>query len=162
MNRVVVGIDGTASSHDALAWAAEEATRRDAQLVVVHAWKVPVAASGPGWPLLTDTAPFAAAAQATVRRALEAFDTSGLPRGVATRLVEGDAATALLKEASNAELLVVGSSRRSWLGELLFGSVGREVRRHASVPAVVVPPRRGTALRTAPIRSSEKVLSQAP
>ena len=39
--RIVVGVDGSPSSHDALVWAADEAARRDARLDVVNAWSVP-------------------------------------------------------------------------------------------------------------------------
>ena len=37
-DRVVVGVDGSAASDEALRWAADEADRHDVGLVVVHAW----------------------------------------------------------------------------------------------------------------------------
>ena len=41
--RVVVGVDESEAAHDALALAFEEAQRRKARLVVLHAWKLPTA-----------------------------------------------------------------------------------------------------------------------
>lgn len=45
--RVVVGVDGSRASRDALTWAAAEARARDADLDVVHAWRVPALAASP-------------------------------------------------------------------------------------------------------------------
>ena len=41
--RIVVGVDGSKGSADALRWAAEEARNRGATLVVVHGWEIPYA-----------------------------------------------------------------------------------------------------------------------
>jgi nucleotide-binding universal stress UspA family protein len=45
--RVVVGIDGSARSLDAMRWAAAEARARDADLDVVHAWRLPMMVTPP-------------------------------------------------------------------------------------------------------------------
>lgn len=46
---ITAGVDGTAESHAALAWAAREAVRRDLALRVVHVWQlVPDQAFGAG------------------------------------------------------------------------------------------------------------------
>ncbi len=39
--RIVVGVDGSPASYDALTWAAAEARRRSARLDLVHAWVIP-------------------------------------------------------------------------------------------------------------------------
>lgn len=48
MKRIVVGIDGSAESKQALRWAAAEAKLRGAVLRVVHTWFFPYIAAGPG------------------------------------------------------------------------------------------------------------------
>ena len=140
MKRVVVGVDGTPHSDQALAWAADEAVLRDARLVVVHAWRVPAVVRGVTLPPLPDRAPFAEAAAAVLREAVNSVDARRLPNGVESRLVEGDASAALVRAARDAEVLVVGSRRRGRLGELLLGSVSRQVAHDAPVPVVVVGP----------------------
>jgi nucleotide-binding universal stress UspA family protein len=45
---IVVGVDGSKSSSEALKWAAEEARLRGATLKVVRAWQVPAFAYGYG------------------------------------------------------------------------------------------------------------------
>jgi len=41
MNKIVVGVDGSRCSQDALRWAVEEAARRGDKVVAVHAWDSP-------------------------------------------------------------------------------------------------------------------------
>jgi nucleotide-binding universal stress UspA family protein len=57
---------------------------------------------------------------------------------VSTRLVRGTAARALLGEARDARLLVLGSRSRSGLRALLSGSVAGPVSRHCPCPIVVI------------------------
>ena len=47
VDRIVVGIDGSAGAFAALSWAVEEAQRRSVELVVVHGWLLPQAAADP-------------------------------------------------------------------------------------------------------------------
>jgi len=55
MKRIVVGIDGSAESKQALRWAVAEAKLRGAALRVVHTWFFPYIAPGPGVdPVLLD------------------------------------------------------------------------------------------------------------
>jgi nucleotide-binding universal stress UspA family protein len=55
------------------------------------------------------------------------------------RLVEGDAAHALLDAARDAALLVVGARRNGVIHGTLFGSVSQRCAIHARCPVVVVP-----------------------
>ncbi|HEX2427948.1 MAG TPA: universal stress protein, partial [Gaiellaceae bacterium] len=57
---------------------------------------------------------------------------------VEQRIVEGDPGDVLVKEAAEADLVVVGSHGRSGLTAALLGSVSRNVVDHASCPVVVV------------------------
>jgi nucleotide-binding universal stress UspA family protein len=143
---VVVGVDGSAPSIAALRFAAEEAERRNAQLVAVHAWTF-VAASAvadPGLIPVPDVDYVGQleaernAAQAEIDTALEKAFPNGLPVDVDARLVEAPAGEALLAEGENADLIVVGSSGKSGLTSVLLGSVSRHVVSHSHSPVTVV------------------------
>jgi nucleotide-binding universal stress UspA family protein len=143
---IAVGVDGSPSSRAALHWAVEEADLRNARVVAVHAWTfVPPAPFGePGMmpmagvdltgPLETEEH----AARAELEAALEDAFPGGAPDWVESKLVDGDAASALEAEAATADLLVVGSRGRSGIASVLLGSVSRHVVDHAPCPVVVV------------------------
>jgi nucleotide-binding universal stress UspA family protein len=54
-------------------------------------------------------------------------------------VVEGQAAKALLSNAGDAELLVVGRRGHGSFREMLLGSISRQVVVHAKCPLVIVP-----------------------
>ena len=140
MERIVVGVDGSASSQHALQWAGDEARRRGAQLVVVHAWTVPPLAYGSSvipFTLEQDRLAFAKSASALVDRMVEAADLDGVD--VEVRLVPEAAGRALVDASADADMIVVGSTGRSALRQMLVGSTARYVRRHTSTPMVVIP-----------------------
>jgi len=141
MRKIVVGIDGSASSQNALEWAAREAVLRQARLVVVHAWQVPTNAYGNYPSMFPDPETYRSAAVDLVRTALSEIDEDALPLGAEERLVQGDATTALLDAAVDADMIVLGSNKRGGLGQLLLGSTSREVSRRSAVAVVVVPAR---------------------
>ena len=79
------------------------------------------------------------AAKETLDAAIDAADTSGLASPV-ERLVEaGGAPGTILRAATNASLVVVGSHGRTGLKGVLLGSVSGQVVHHAPCPVVVVP-----------------------
>ncbi|GGS90563.1 universal stress protein [Nonomuraea spiralis] len=137
--RVMVGIDGTGDCEAALLWAAEEADRRGARLVVVHAWE----------PRTEHRAPYArhpaepagleeACAGVVLDRAL-ALARERIP-GVAVegRLVRGRPEAALAERARGAGLLVLGSAARR-AGDGRLGAVLLTCLRLQPCPVVVVP-----------------------
>lgn len=133
-NRIVVGTDGSEGADEALQWAIDEADRRDAELVVVHAWDYPYGtelSSAAVIDLMRVDA--ALVLEEAVRRCRDRG--AGPVRG---ELVEGPAAPALLEHAQDADLVVVGSRGRGSFRSLLFGSVAHRVAAHATCPAVVV------------------------
>ncbi|WP_344979454.1 universal stress protein [Streptosporangium fragile] len=144
---VVVGVDGSASSFQAVAWAAEEAALRGAPLRVVHAalrWAYDV-------PLVPQPAHWGADAEASVRellrQATERAHAAAPGLEVTTEVVDGAAAGALAAAAGTAQLAVVGSRGRGGFTGLLLGSVGRDLAAEAPCPVVVVrhPPARDGA-----------------
>ena len=143
---IVVGVDGSAASHEALRWAAQEAVLRGARLVAVHAWAfVPPAPIGdPGMiPMPAVDLPGQLEAEQEAARA--EFDAAiaealGADRSIELeeRLVEGDAGDALVSESAGADLVVVGSHGRTGIKAALLGSVSRHVVDRAACPVVVV------------------------
>jgi nucleotide-binding universal stress UspA family protein len=142
---IVVGVDGSDASHDALRWAAEEAKLRSASLVALHAWSfVPAQPIGdpgmlavPAGDLPGQLDAESDAAQVSLDRAVEDAIT-GSDVELERRLVEGDAGEALVAASEDAVLVVVGSHGRSGFKAALLGSVSRHVVNHAACPVVVV------------------------
>jgi nucleotide-binding universal stress UspA family protein len=136
---VVVGVDGSAASAAALRWAVEEARRRDARLVALHAWHHAPFDGGTGHDPATGAEVGAARAGRLLDAALAAEDTEGVDvRCVVTR---SGAAAALLDAAADAAVLVVGARGAGGFAGLRLGSVGQHTARHARCPTVVVPAR---------------------
>jgi nucleotide-binding universal stress UspA family protein len=143
---IVVGVDGSEPSHEALRWAAAEADLRGAKIVAVHVWTfvppTPIGEPGmmpmPAGDYVGQMEAERNAAQAEVDDALSDVFPDGAPDDLESKLVEGDAEDGLVREAGDAELLVVGSSGRSGIASVLLGSVSRHVVSHAPCPVVVV------------------------
>jgi nucleotide-binding universal stress UspA family protein len=143
---IVVGVDGSDASNEALRWAAEEARLRSASLVAVYAWSFvppqPIGDPGmlamPAGDLPGQLDAESEAAQVGLDSAVE--DALGADPGVDVerKLVEGDAGEVLVAESKGAELVVVGSHGRSGFKAALLGSVSRQVVDHAACPVVVV------------------------
>lgn len=134
---IVIGVDGSAASNEALRWAVQEAALRGARLVAVHAWVfVPPAPIGdPGmipmpavdFPGQLDAEQEAAGLvlDAAIAQALAAESSSEIE--IEKRLVGGDAGEVLASESADADLVVVGSHGRSGIKAALLGSVSRYV-----------------------------------
>jgi nucleotide-binding universal stress UspA family protein len=137
-HRIVAGFDGSDGSAAAVEWAAREALARGSTLRVVTCSAVPPAIdySGVG---SRQVLSLSEAVEATRRR-----HPGLVVQQSATHL---DASSALLAEATEADLLVIGSSERGAARGLLFGSVARTAARRSPCPVVIV---RGC--RTRPVR----------
>jgi nucleotide-binding universal stress UspA family protein len=146
---IVVGVDGSDASEEALRWAADEARLRGAPLVAVLAWSfIPAEPIGdPGMLAIPagDLAGQLSAESDAARLTLEAAVSAALGAEPAVeveqKLVEGDASDVLVAESQSAELVVVGSHGRSGLKAALLGSVSRHVASHGVCPVVVVKTR---------------------
>jgi len=146
--KIVVGVDGSEPSHEALRWAAAEAELRGARIVAAHSWTfippTPIGEPGmipmPAADYVGQMEAERAAALAELEAVIGEVFADGPPAGLEAKLLEGDAEDALLREAADAELLVVGSRGRSGITSALLGSVSRHVVSHARCPVVVVKP----------------------
>lgn len=135
---IVVGVDTSASSKDALRWAAHQAELTGARLRVVMSWEIPSMAFWAPLPEGLDLEKDAREAlEQTVREVLgpdPAVDLSLV-------LAEGHPAPVLLEQAADADLLVLGSRGHGEFAGMLIGSVSEHCVAHAPCPVVVVRPR---------------------
>lgn len=154
--RVVVGVDGSEQGRAALRWAADEARRLSAELVVVRAWEPEPIVSAPMVPVVVTPREVEEEATHELQHDLRDIDPVGL---TLTTLVEaGGAGTLLEKHSHDADLLVVGSHGRGAVRSILLGSVSRHLIATAACPVVVVPPRAQVPLaRTAEADRTEGV-----
>lgn len=139
MSTIVVGVDGSPGALAALRYALGEARLRGADVRIVGAWHLPVAAYaggyGPGDPDLS--VGFEKDARGNLERALEQADVGDVHIDTVVR--EGNPAHVLLEEARDADLLVVGSRGLGGFRGLMLGSVGQQCAHHAPCPLVIVP-----------------------
>jgi nucleotide-binding universal stress UspA family protein len=134
MEKIVVGIDGSEQSKDALRFAVEEAEVHGARVFCVHAWTLPI-------PPPADYPALVKELQEAAERQLESTVEEVLDKGNVVRVdraaVEGPAATVLLDAAADADLIVVGSRGHGGFERLLLGSVSDQVARHAPCPVLI-------------------------
>ncbi len=137
--KIVVGVDGSEPSIEALEWAARQAGLTGATLDVVTAWAFGEEPTPFGIvpPVLSEGDPLAEA-----RIKLDEL-VAGVRRRhnlikVRPVVVRGHAAAVLEEEARDADLLVVGNRGRGALVEMLLGSVSEHCVRHAACPVVIV------------------------
>ena len=143
---IVVGVDGSTASIEALRWAADEARLRGAKVLALRAWAfVPAAPIGdpgmiaiPAGDLVGQLEAESDAARAELAEAVAEVFGARTDVEVEQRLVENEPGEALVAESESADLVVVGSHGRSGLRAAILGSVSRHVVDHAHCPVVVV------------------------
>jgi hypothetical protein len=138
MKKIVVGIDGSEAAQDALRWAYEEARLAGAELVVLHSWDYPYSEVADGVDDVRRKMERDARAQLSSSSAslVEQAARDGIV--VTPKLVEKTPAQALIDDATDADLVVVGSRGRGGLSSLLLGSVSRAVVQHSPCPVAVI------------------------
>lgn len=136
---VVVGVDGSATSEHALAFAAAEADRLGEKLVAVSVW-TPLVAPRNSLAVYPDlyVANMQAATEEVLALALAGI-ASDYPDLVVERVVEQGYPSHVINElAKDARLAVVGTHGRGALARFLLGSISHEVlARVATVTAIV-------------------------
>jgi nucleotide-binding universal stress UspA family protein len=141
MEKIVVGVDGSDASKDALRWAVEDARARGAEVVALRAYEVPVpapdAAPAPPVDLPALVAEAHANAQQLAAKIVDEVVGNAASLDVAPIAVEEAPAKALLDASRDADLLVVGSHGHGLSG-LFLGSVSLECAQHAACPVVIV------------------------
>ncbi len=148
---IVVGVDYSQNSNDALDAASELAgTRADAALHLVHVSRAngPQPFAGMSRSSALSAAPPPTDELETERREIEAVTQRAASavqaKGVRIfgHLRTGSAAREIVQLASDlsADLIVVGTHGRTGVMKLLLGSVAQNVLTHASCPVLVVKP----------------------
>ena len=137
MGVVVVGVDGSDASMDALRFAANEARQRAVPLRVVCGWNPPVTGKWPAG-IMVDPEPFERAAHHAIDAMITAVESELEGIKVEPIVAAGGGATALLEHCTDATILVVGSRGRGGFKGLLLGSVSQQVVLHAPCPVIVV------------------------
>ncbi|OBJ51051.1 universal stress protein [Mycobacterium asiaticum] len=138
---VLVGVDGSAESARAVAWAAREAALRHVPLNLLHA-VTPVVV---GWPVgrLYEEMPdwqkdnaerVIAQAREAAATALGGSDTTP----VHDETVYANAVSTLIEASAEAQMVVVGSQGLGALGRMLLGSVSSSLAQHANCPVAVI------------------------
>jgi nucleotide-binding universal stress UspA family protein len=132
---IVVGVDGSGSSLDALVWASGLARLTGARLRLVTCWQLPrpfgYDLGYEGWHPEED-------AVHVQQQALARLGDALADVAIESRIVEGEPARVLVDEAKAADLLAVGSRGHRELIGMLLGSVSEFCAAHASCPVVVV------------------------
>lgn len=135
LRRVVVGVDGSDQSKQALRWAANFATSAGAGLDAVAAWEYPTSwgwsAVPLGWSPGHDM-------EKALTETVDAVFGAQRPKDMRLDVREGNAAKVLLDESRDAIMLVVGSRGHGGFAGLLLGSVSANVAEHATCPVLVV------------------------
>ena len=144
---VVVGVDGSAGSSEALQWAITEARLRQVPLRAIHAWTYvePLIPPLIGYPYSAEYVESAIderrqAAEGLLEPATEAL-AEAHEIEIEPLIAEGSAARVLIDAVGVHDLLVVGSRGHGGFSSLLLGSVSEQCAQHASCPVVIV---RGT------------------
>lgn len=138
---IVVGIDGSPASRQALAWAADQALAEHRPLTLASA----VGVATPAWPSGGTALPmeYREALQAEARAAMTeaCADLESRTPGLEVHVViePADPRSLLLRLSEHAAMIVVGSRGRGPVRSLVLGSVSVALTRHAACPVVVHP-----------------------
>lgn len=138
--RVLVGVDGSAESVEALRWAARYAAATGASIDAVMSWHYPNAAGGaaPGVGPRTITDEVRATMLEALDDALAAVFGPARAPSVQGRVIYGHPAAVLVEQSKHADLLVVGNRGHGAFAGMLTGSVSIHCVNNAHCPVVVV------------------------
>ena len=136
---VIVGVDGSALSTNAISYAFEQASSRGVGLTVVHAWWLQYVEGAPETAVGTpDWQQFAQEEQSLVAESLTGWQDKYPDVAVRRHSVRGLPVEALVRQSENACLVVVGTRGRGGFAGLLMGSVSQGVMQRSRCPVAVV------------------------
>jgi nucleotide-binding universal stress UspA family protein len=130
---IVVGVDGSEGSHDALRWAVGQAELDGSVIRAVATWRWPnyITRVPPGVDLQADTT-------RTLHEMVEPLRADHPDLDISVHVVQGPAGPSLLTQSEGATLLVVGARGRAAFPGMLLGSVAEYCVRNGPCPVVVV------------------------
>ncbi|KDN21531.1 universal stress protein [Amycolatopsis rifamycinica] len=138
---VVVGVDGSPNSEQAIGVAFEEASLRGVPLVAVHAWNDVTYEDTRGTArILTQPESLEEGEQRLLTERLAGWQEKYPDVEIGRNLVRDRPRHALLEESGTAQLIVVGSRGRGGFTGMLLGSTSQALVQHAGCPVLVVRP----------------------
>ncbi len=138
--RVVVGVDDSNASHDALVLAFAEARRRGARLAVLHAWRLPTAYDDIGYSELASDQ-WMPEARSRLEETLAPFRDVYPDVVVEIELRHEYAGQALVAVTEDADLIVVGRRGHGAPLGIYLGSLARMLVREGHCPVEIAPQR---------------------
>jgi nucleotide-binding universal stress UspA family protein len=136
---VVVGVDGSARSEVAIAFAFEEADDLGEGLTAVHAWHdITRTGTGPMMPFGYDPCEVLQEERLALAESMAGWQEKFPDVQVRHRVVAGHPVRVLAAESRRARLLVVGCRGLGSVRSIALGSVSHGVLHHASAPIAVV------------------------
>ena len=132
---IVVGVDGSEASVEALRQAQSLAGPLSATLVAMASWDFPPVYDGYVAMGIDD---FDVRAGEILQETVEKAFGAPTPANVETRLVQGHPRHTLIEASRDADLLVVGRRGHGGFGGMLIGSVSSALVAHAHCPVLVV------------------------
>jgi nucleotide-binding universal stress UspA family protein len=133
--RIVVGVDASEPSKEALRWAIRQAELTGAHLEIVIAGEIPSMAY---WSALPEGIDFAKESGTALRQTIDEVLGADPKVSFHADVVEGHPAPILVERSKDADLLVVGSRGHGQFTGMLLGSVSEHCVAHSSCPVVVV------------------------
>jgi nucleotide-binding universal stress UspA family protein len=133
--KIVVGVDGSDSSVQALRLAARLAPALNARIQALACWDFPQIYAGYVPP---DFEAFQAAAAHTLTEALGKAFGPELPTNISQEVVRGSAPAQLVEAGTDAAMLVVGRRGHGGFIGMHLGSVSSACVSHAACPVLVV------------------------
>lgn len=133
--RIVVGVDGSEASIEALRQAQSLAVPLGAQVMAVAYWEFPQVYGGY---VAMGIDNFEEAAGQVLKESLDKAFGPELPDNVASRVVRGHARESLIEASREADMIVLGRRGHGGFGGLLLGSVSSACVAHAHCPVLVV------------------------
>ena len=142
IEKIIVGVDGSDSSRNALRWAYDEAAHHGASLTVLTTWQPPAMPMTPPYGTLPPQ-DYGDQPRREALALLERFTAELEPRSPAvdlrTSIEEGkNPSKVLIERSREADLVVVGSRGYGGFAGMLLGSVSQHVVSHAVCPVVVI------------------------
>ncbi|MET8626232.1 universal stress protein [Kitasatospora sp. NPDC004669] len=136
--RIVVGVDGSPASEQALRWAIDYAKAVGGSINAVAAWEYPAFYGWGGTSVPAEVYNPEELAGKTLSESVTRVVGDDPGVRISKSVMPGNAAGALLQAAKGAALLVVGSRGLGGFSGVLLGSVSRHLTEHAPCPVVVV------------------------
>jgi nucleotide-binding universal stress UspA family protein len=130
---VVVGVNGSQAAVNAAKWAIDEAISRQMPLRLVYViprTEARIASACTEWEL--------ECGEMALSQAECAVESERRPVELETAILAGDPAQVLINESQDAALLSVGTSRRGWAADGLFGPTAAALVTHARCPVAII------------------------